>query len=149
MRTILLNIVAVVAGAIIGSIVNMAIVTAGHALIPPPAGMDVNDPASFRQFVHLLESKHFVFPLLAHAGGTLVGAVAASLLAASRRAAMSYVVSGLFQLGGIAACLMIPAPVWFVVLDLLGAYVPMAWLGVRLAGKLRPAAGTTPAGPRK
>jgi hypothetical protein len=28
---------------------------------------------------------------------------------------------------------MLPAPMWFNVVDLVGAYLPMAWLGGRLA----------------
>jgi hypothetical protein len=32
---------------------------------------------------------------------------------------------------------MIPAPKWFLAVDLLLAYLPMAWLGGTLAGRLR------------
>jgi hypothetical protein len=47
---------------------------------------------------------------------------------------LALAVGGLHLMGGIAAAFMIPAPVWFVVLDLTLAYLPMAWLGGRLAG---------------
>lgn len=143
MKTILLNILAVFVGLVVGSVANMALVLTGHAIIAPPAGMNVNDPESYKQFAHLLEAKHFVFPFLAHAGGTLVGAIVANLIAASRRAAMSYVIGGVFLCGGIAACFMIPAPVWFIALDLLLAYLPMACVGAKIGSKLRP--GSTPA----
>ena len=36
------------------------------------------------------------------------------------------------------ASLMIPAPAWFIATDLLLAYLPMAWLGLRGANKMRP-----------
>ena len=39
-------------------------------------------------------------------------------------------------IGGIAACFMIPAPAWFMALDLLVAYLPMAWLAIRLGKKI-------------
>ena len=42
-----------------------------------------------------------------------------------------------FLLGGIAASFMIPAPAWFIVLDLVVAYLPMAWLAGRLGARLR------------
>ena len=42
---------------------------------------------------------------------------------------------GIFHLlGGIAAAVMIPAPLWFIVVDLVLAYIPMAWLGAKLTG---------------
>lgn len=42
----------------------------------------------------------------------------------------------LYLCGGIAASLMIPAPAWFIALDLLLAYLPMAWLAVWLGTRL-------------
>ena len=72
-------------------------------------------------------------PFLAHAVGTLAGALAAYLIAASHRARIAYAIGALFLCGGVAASFMIPAPAWFIALDLLAAYIPMAWLAVRIA----------------
>jgi hypothetical protein len=82
----------------------------------------------------LLAPRHFVFPWLAHAVGTLVGALVAARLARSHRLPLAMIVGVVFLAGGIMAAQMIPAPAWFVALDLVGAYLPMAWLGARLAG---------------
>jgi hypothetical protein len=41
-----------------------------------------------------------------------------------------------FLCGGVAASFMIPAPAWFITLDLLAAYLPMAWLGVRMGHRV-------------
>jgi hypothetical protein len=30
---------------------------------------------------------------------------------------------------------MIPAPTWFIALDLLAAYLPMAWLGIQIGDR--------------
>lgn len=35
---------------------------------------------------------------------------------------------------------MIPAPKWFIALDLVAAYLPMAWLGLSIANRLKPEA---------
>ena len=43
-------------------------------------------------------------------------------------------VGAFFLIGGIAMTQVIAAPGWFVALDLIMAYLPMAWLGGRLAG---------------
>lgn len=85
-----------------------------------------------------MKPQHFVFPFLAHAGGTLFGALVAYLVAATRRFALSHVIGALFLAGGIAAARMIPAPMWFIVLDLLVAYIPMAWLATRIGRRIRP-----------
>lgn len=138
MPKLLRNVLAVVVGLVIGGVVNMAIVGLGPALIPPPAGVDVTKPESLAAAMHLFEPRHFVMPFLAHALGTLVGALVAYLIAASHKARFAYAISVVFLCGGIAACFMIPAPIWFIALDLLVAYLPMAWLagwlGARLTG---------------
>src|SRR6516225_1580767 len=127
---ILRNVLAVVVGLIAGGAVNMALV------IAPPAGVDVSDPQSLSESMHLFEPKHFVFPFLAHALGTLVGALVAYLVAASHKRVFAYVIGACFLAGGIAAARMIPAPTWFVVLDLAMAYVPMAFLGTLLGRRI-------------
>jgi hypothetical protein len=137
MNTILRNILAVLAGLVLGSIVNMALVTVGPHIVPIPDGINVNDPKSLAASVHLLEPKHFLFPFLAHALGTLTGAWGAYLLAGTRPATFAYAIGVLFLVGGIVAALMIPAPAWFIASDLVVAYLPMAWIGIRLGRKIR------------
>ena len=135
MNTVLRNVLAVIAGLIVGAIVNMALVVVGGALIPAPAGVDVTNVESIRASIHLFEAKHFVFPFLAHAIGTLIGALVASLIGGSNRMLLAMIVGVFGVLGGIAAAFMVPAPVWFMALDLVVAYIPMAWLGWKLSGK--------------
>jgi hypothetical protein len=133
---LLRNALAIVAGLILGGLVNMALITLSPSIIAPPAGVDVNDAESLRQSIHLFEPRHFVMPFLAHALGTLAGALAAWLIAATYRARFAYVIGILFLCGGIAASFMIPAPAWFIALDLLAAYLPMAWLANRIGSAL-------------
>jgi hypothetical protein len=82
--------------------------------------------------MHLLEARHFVFPFPAHALGTLVGALAAFLVAGSHGSVFAYAVGAVSLAGGIAAAFMIPAPTWFIALDLVLAYIPMAWRGTMI-----------------
>src|SRR5690606_28020598 len=122
------NTFAVLFGIFIGSVVNITIITVGPSLIPPPAGVDTSSAEGLRAGIHLFRWQHFVTPFVAHAAGTFVGALVAYLIAATRRAQLAYVIGAVFLLGGIAASLMIPAPTWFIALDLVVAYIPMAWL---------------------
>lgn len=137
MPTLIRNSLAIVAGIIIGSVVNMALITISPTLIPPPAGVDVTNADSLAKSIHLFEAKHFIMPFLAHAVGTLVGAVIAYLIAASYKTRMAYVIGVVFLCGGVMACFMIPAPAWFIALDLLVAYLPMAWLGIQFGKRLQ------------
>ena len=136
MKTILKNIFAVIIGLVVGGAVNMALIIASPHVIAPPAGVDVTDPQSLSASMHLLEPKHFVFPFLAHALGTLAGALLAFLIAASYRSVFAYIIVAVFFAGGIAATFMIPAPVWFIILDLAAAYIPVAWIGTQLGRRI-------------
>jgi hypothetical protein len=127
------NILAVIAGIIIGNLVNGGLISISGAVIPPPPGVDGTDMESLKASMHLFEPKHFIFPFLAHALGTLLGAFAAASLAASNRMKFAVGVGILFLIGGIAVAFMIPAPAWFITVDLIGAYIPMGWLGGKLA----------------
>ena len=133
---------AVVLGFVVGSVVNMGLIMISGSVIPPPPGADVTTMEGLKASMHLFEAKHFVFPFLAHALGTLVGAFVAGVLAPGRSAIPAYVVGGLFLLGGIANVVMLPSPVWFSAVDLLLAYIPAAWLGQKLAARVRPGSGS-------
>ena len=66
---------------------------------------------------------------------SLVGAVVAAFVATNHKMKLALVVGVFFLAGGIANVLMLPSPAWFTALDLLGAYLPMAWLGAKIATK--------------
>jgi hypothetical protein len=126
------NLLAVVAGVIVGGVVNSGLIAAAPHVIPPPAGVDMTTAEGLQAGIALLEPRHFVFPFLAHALGTLTGAVVAARGGISHHTRLALIVGVVFLAGGIAAATMIPAPWWFIALDLIAAYIPMAWLGHRL-----------------
>lgn len=133
MKVYLRNALAVIVGFFIGGIVNMCLVKIGHALVPPPEGYDLNTAEGVKAAMKVFTPKDFLFPFLAHAVGTLAGAFAAGKLAVSRKLAMSLVIGVMFMLCGLMMISMVGGPQWFVALDLLGAYLPMGYLGGRLA----------------
>jgi len=137
MPNLLRNVLAVIAGIVIGGCVNMALITISPSLIPHPAGVDVSTAEGLSKAMHLFEPRHFIMPFLAHAVGTLAGALAAYLIAASYKARFAYVIGILFLCGGVAASFMIPAPTWFIALDLLVAYLPMAWLATQIGARIQ------------
>ena len=131
------NVLAFIAGLLVGSLVNGSLIALSPVLIPPPPGVDVTNAESLAASIHLFEPRHFVMPFLAHALGTLAGALTVYLLVTSDRARWAYGLGVLMLAGGIAASFMIPAPAWFIALDLLGAYIPMAWLAVLIGRRMK------------
>lgn len=125
-------VMAIVGGVVAGSLVNIGLVLLGPLLIAPPAGVDMSDMDAFAAAVDRMGAQHFLFPFLAHALGTLTGALLAYRLAPKAGVWCALGVGLFFLAGGIAAASMIPTPTWFIVLDLVGAYLPMAWLAIRL-----------------
>lgn len=135
MNPIIKNILAVATGVIIGSIVNMAfIIISGH-IIPPPDGADLTTEEGLKASMHLMEPKHFLFPFLAHAVGTFVGAFLAVKIAAKHKFRFAMAISIAFLVGGIMNVMMLPSPIWFTILDLVGAYLPMGYLAWKLGEK--------------
>ncbi len=132
MSPTLRNVLAVVAGVVVGGAVNMALITVSGSVIPLPEGVDPADLESLKANIDRFEPRHFLMPFLAHALGTLVGAFLAARLAASRRTALALGIGVFFLFGGVANAFLLPAPVWFLAADLLLAYLPMAWIGGRL-----------------
>jgi hypothetical protein len=133
MSPIFRNILSVVAGFIVGSIVNMGLITLSPWVIPPPVGVDITTAEGLKEALPLFQPKHFLFPFLAHALGTLFGAFVAAKLAASHKFYFALTIGILFLMGGIANILMLPSPLWYTVVDLGLAYLPMAFLGWKLA----------------
>lgn len=137
MSNIVRNVLAVIAGLVIGAIVNGVLVTISSMVIPPPEGVDVNNMESLSKGMALFEPKHFIMPFLAHALGSLVGAIAAYMIAGSYKTQIAIAIGAVFLLGGAAASYMLPAPLWFEALDLIVAYLPMAWLGSKIGARLQ------------
>ena len=136
MHPILKNILAVITGFVVGSSVNMGIIMMSSSVIPPPEGADVTTMEGLTAAMHLFQPIHFVMPFLAHALGTLVGALVAGLIAANNKMKFSLAIGLLFLIAGIINVFILPSPMWFNVLDIAVAYFPMAWIGGKLAERM-------------
>ncbi len=135
MKPIVRNILAVIAGIIIGSAVNMGIIMISGSIIPPPAGADVTTMAGLKKAIPLFEPQHFVFPFLAHALGTLAGAMTTALIAANNKMKFALSIGLVFLIGGVINIIILPSPAWFNILDLAWAYIPMGYLGGKIFAK--------------
>jgi len=132
------NIIGVIAGVLIGLSVNMYIVELGPQFFPLPAGVNLTTEEGLKTGMSLMQPEHFIAPFLAHAIGTLVGTFIAALIAVDRRKIITRVISLLYLTGGAYMVAILPSPMWFNLLDLIVAYVPMGMLGYLLATKIIP-----------
>ncbi len=132
MNPILHSALLLVAAIVLGSCVNFALVILGPMLIPPPPGVDMSDMESFAAAIDQMGPLHFLFPFLAHALGTLSACLLCAKYTSTRKHLLTYSIAVFFLFGGISAATMIPAPMWFVIVDLLFAYLPMAWLATKI-----------------
>jgi hypothetical protein len=135
MHPVLKNILAVIAGILLGSAVNMGIILISGYIIPPPEGADVTTTEGLKASMHLFGPRHFIMPFLAHAVGTFAGAMLTAFLAASHKMKFALGIGVVFLIGGITNVLMLPSPLWFTLLDLVLAYLPMAYLAGRWGAK--------------
>lgn len=133
MHPVLRNILAVVLGLVVGGAVNLLLIQISGSIIPPPNGADITTMEGLKSTMHLFGPEHYIFPFLAHALGTLVGAFVAAKIAATNKIKFALAIGAFFFLGGAINAYLLPAPTWFLIFDLAGAYFPMAYLGKKLA----------------
>lgn len=133
MNPIFRNILAVILGIFIGSVINMSIISVSGSIIPPPNGADVTTAEGLKATMHLFEPKHFLFPFLAHAIGTFTGALTTAFIAFNHKMKLALVIGAFFLFGGILMIFTLPSPIWFSLADAVFAYIPMAYLAGKLA----------------
>ncbi len=136
MHPILKNSLAILAGAFIGGALNMAIIMVSSHIIPPPDGADLKTMEGLKAAMHLMEPKHFLMPFLAHALGTLVGSCITAYIVPNQKMMYALLIATWFMIGGIMNIFMLPSPTWFTITDLVGAYLPMGFLGGYIATRL-------------
>ena len=125
---ILKNIAFVFIGIILGMFVNMGLIYIGGYAIELPENFDPMNAINW-------ELKYFIFPFLAHAIGTFSGALLVSKLSKNSSILLPLIIGVYFLAGGIYMVTILPAPHWFIILDLCCAYIPMAMLAWKMSKK--------------
>jgi hypothetical protein len=141
------SILAVVLGLVVANVVILAMEFAGHAVYPPPAGLNLSDPASLRAAMAKMPTGAFVLLAVGGVVGTTVGAWVAARISRRRPLLHGLIVGGLVTLGAIGNALMIPHPPWFQVVSPV-SILPAAYAGAWLADRVR-RTNRTPGGSQK
>ena len=132
MRNFLWSLLGILLGSFIGATINMSIILLQPYTIPLPEGTNVSSMESLAKSMLNFEPKHFIMPFLAHSLGTLVGAFIASIIAKAKKQRVAIIIGGIFFYFGYDMVKKLPSPLWFNILDLVVAYLPMALLGYYL-----------------
>ena len=132
------KILAVITGIIIGGTLNFLILLAFARIIPYPLGVKISDTEAIKASLHLFQPKHFLAPFLAHALGTFIGAWVAVKITIDSPYRAALIIGLFFFFAGVTNAYEIGAPLWFIVVDLVGAYLPMAYLALVISGVNRP-----------
>jgi len=119
-----------------GAMLNGALINVSNQIIPPPVGFDLTTAEGLQAAMPHMGPEHFLFPFLAHALGTLLSAILITRFLKSQQLVFSMFSGIIFLIAGVSMVLMLPeTPIYFVLVDLIGAYIPMAYLGYKLANK--------------
>lgn len=129
-------ILGVLAGVVLAAVLVGAFEAAGHAMFPPPAGIDLKDPAQLAAVMDKI-------PLAAKAwvvgAWTLATAIAALVAAVTaQRTWAAWVIAGIVAALAVATVLMIPHPAWMTVAAVAGPLFG-GWLATLAARRIRPA----------
>lgn len=100
----------IVAGIVVAFLCVFAVEWIGHAVYPPPAGLDINDPADQARLMEAMPAAAKAFVLVAWFVGALAGAWTANRIAG--RSLAGWVVALLVVAAGVATMVMIPHPAW-------------------------------------
>jgi len=134
MKPIFKNILAVIIGFIVGNIVNYHLFHYGFTVFPIDA--DINDMEALAKVFPTLSLKYYIFPFLAHALGTFIGTFLVALIAGTHKMKLALGVGVTFLIIGIIAAIIVPTPLWYKFVDIIFGYIPMAWIGGKIAIKL-------------
>ncbi|HEY3487408.1 MAG TPA: hypothetical protein VGL10_05030 [Gammaproteobacteria bacterium] len=109
------NILSTLAGIAAAIVVIVLIEAAGHALYPPPVGLDFNNSVTLAAYIGAMPRPVFMFVLLAWMGGAFTGSAVAAMMARSRSCIYPLIITLTVLLAAVSNMLRIPHPMWFMV----------------------------------
>ena len=126
------------AGVIVGLVVAFVLIATieklGHFIYPPPTDLDFSDPDAVRPYIATLPFIALLFPMFAWFVGTFAGSLAGCYIGTARPVVFAGIVGALVFAGTVANLIVIPHPLWFSIISLVGI-VSSAWLAIQVAPK--------------
>ena len=135
------NILSVILGLAASSFIIFASEVIGHIIYPPPAGLDINDMDAVKAFSASAPLIVFILVIVAYAIGSFVGGLIAASIASQNKMTKSITVGGILMGLGAYNLLMIPHPIWTIVISIF-LFIPCSYvggiLGIKISSKKNP-----------
>jgi len=125
------NIGAGIAGVIVAIALVWVVELIGHSIYPTPADLDHGNSDVMRAYIDTLPLGAMLAVAIAWFVGSLGGCFVACRLGSARPLIYALVVGGMMFAGAVFNLLIIPHPLWFSALGIVGIFVG-AWLGMTL-----------------
>jgi hypothetical protein len=122
------NIGAGIAGVVIAILSVWLVQKIGHAVYPPPEGLDLNDMAAMKAYVAGLPVGALLFVVASYFIGTAVGTCVACAVGTMLPRVFALLIGCLMLVATTMNVMMIPHPTWFIIVAVV-AIVVGAWLG--------------------
>jgi len=126
------TLLAVLAGLAVMVLTVAAMEWLGHAMFPPPTGMDPADPEALERIIEILPVPSLAMVACGWALGSLAGAWVAARLAREFRLSAALAIGAVMTMLVLANFVMVPHPLWMVFAGI-ALPLPLAWLGWRSA----------------
>jgi hypothetical protein len=126
------TLLAVLAGAVVMWLTIFVLEFAGHALFPPPPGLDPKNPADLATLIAQAPTGAMVMLVIAWVAGAFTGGYTAARIAYRHKRIAAVIVAVLVMLGVSGMIVLVPDhPIWVSALGLL-LPIPVALLAARL-----------------
>ncbi|MBP6597385.1 MAG: hypothetical protein KA187_02375 [Arenimonas sp.] len=126
------SILAVLAGILVMGVAVAGVQWLGHALYPPPPGIDPRDHDAMVALISTMPVMALAMVLVAYAFGSFLGAYTASLISVRHKRGVAVIVALVMLALVVMNFVLIPHPSWMVVVGVL-IPAPFALLAWRLA----------------
>ena len=118
-------IVGVIVGMIVAGLIVFAVELLGHSIYPPPADIEVTDPADLARLIAVMPFEAKLFVVVGWFLGAIGGAFVANRIARSHRA--GWIVAVIVILLSTYSLVTIPHPIWMIIaavaLPLMAAWI--------------------------
>jgi hypothetical protein len=128
------TVAAVLAGLVTALVVITLVEAVGHAIFPPPAGLDPMTPDGMSAIVAQMPTAALVAVLIACLCGGMAGGLVATRVAGGERITEALVVGALLTIGALFNVVTIPHPLWMSAASVT-IQLPSAWLGAHLVAR--------------
>lgn len=126
------TLLAVLAGLATMVLTVAAMESLGHAMFPPPAGVNLADPEALERIIEVLPVASLAMVACGWALGSLAGAWVAARIARQFCLSAAMAVGGVMTMLVVANFVMVPHPLWMILAGI-ALPLPLAWVGWRSA----------------